>query len=146
MSSVRETPTRRTVLVVEDALTTRCILEQFFARAGCDVLQAADPDSARMRLIGNTVDAVILDLRLGHERSGLEVLEQMRLEERLANIPVVILTGADTIDPKEEEIIQARSSFNQQRIELEAMIGVELKDVEGYVQFIDKLTTETQER
>jgi len=26
------------------------------------------------------------------------------------------------------------------------MIGVELKDVEGYVQFIDKLTTETQQR
>ncbi len=47
---------------------------------------------------------------------------------------------------KEEEIIQARSIFNQQRIALEAMIGVELKDVEGYIQFIDKLTTETQER
>lgn len=47
---------------------------------------------------------------------------------------------------REEEIIQARSVFNQQRIELEAMIGLELKDVEGYVQFIDRLTTETQER
>lgn len=47
---------------------------------------------------------------------------------------------------KEEEIIQARSAFNQQRIELEAMIGVELKDVEGYVQFIDRLTTEMQDR
>jgi len=45
---------------------------------------------------------------------------------------------------KVEEIIQARSTFNQQRIALEAMIGVELKDIEGYVQFIDKLTTETQ--
>lgn len=45
---------------------------------------------------------------------------------------------------KEEEIIQARSFFNQQRIGLEAMIGVELKDVEGYVQFMDRLTTETQ--
>jgi outer membrane protein TolC len=47
---------------------------------------------------------------------------------------------------KEEEIIQARSSFNQERIALEAMIGVELKDVEGYVQFIDRLTTETQDK
>lgn len=47
---------------------------------------------------------------------------------------------------KEEEIIEARSLFNQQRIALEALIGVELKDVDGYVQFIDRLTTETQER
>lgn len=47
---------------------------------------------------------------------------------------------------KEEEIIQARSIFNQQRIALEGMIGLELKDVDGYVQFIDKLTTEAQEK
>src|ERR1700751_4554318 len=92
LENVRTRP-RRTVLVVEDALTTRCILEQFFARAGCDVLQASDPDTAMMRLKTSNVDAVILDLRLADDRSGLEVLEQMRLEERFADVPVVILTG-----------------------------------------------------
>lgn len=97
---------RRTVLIVEDSLTTRCILEQFFARAGCDVLQAADPDSAMKRLNYEIVDAVILDLRLADDRSGLEVLEQMRLEERLADLPVVVLTGVPQVDPTEEEIIQ----------------------------------------
>ena len=65
---------RRTVLVVEDALTTRCILEQFFERSGCDVLQASDPETALMRLRTSPVDAVILDLRLADDRSGLEVL------------------------------------------------------------------------
>jgi CheY-like chemotaxis protein len=83
---------RRTVLIVEDALTTRCILEQFFARAGCDVLQAGDPDTALVRLKSTDVDAVILDLRLADERSGLEVLEQMRLDERFDHVPVVVLT------------------------------------------------------
>jgi outer membrane protein TolC len=53
-------------------------------------------------------------------------------------------TASQAYYTKEEEIIQARSNFNQERIALEAMIGVELKDVEGYVQFIDRLTTETQ--
>ena len=98
--------TRRTVLVVEDALTTRCILEQFFARAGCDVLQASDPESAMMRLRTTTVDAVILDLRLSDERSGLEVLEQMRLDEGFDAVPVVVLTGVSEVDPAEDEIIQ----------------------------------------
>jgi len=98
-------PTRRTVLVVEDALTTRCILEQFFARAGCDVLQAGDPDTALMRLKSTPVDAVILDLRLADDRSGLEVLEQMRLDERFDDVPVVILTGVTEVDPHEAEII-----------------------------------------
>ena len=97
---------RRTVLIVEDALTTRCILEQFFARAGCDVLQAPDVETAMRRLKTALIDAVILDLRLGNGRSGLEVLEQMRFEDRLADLPVVILTGVSQVEPAEEEAIQ----------------------------------------
>ena len=100
------TPPRRTILVVEDALTTRCILEQFFARAGCDVIQASDPESAMKRLKSTSVDAVILDLRLSDERSGLEVLEQMRLDERYDEVPVVVLTGVNEVDEAEEGIIQ----------------------------------------
>jgi DNA-binding response OmpR family regulator len=97
---------RRTVLVVEDALTTRCILEQFFARAGCDVLHASDPETALLRLRSTTIDAVILDLRLGEERSGLEVLEQMRLDERYDDVPVVVLTGVTEVNDTEDEVIQ----------------------------------------
>lgn len=97
---------RRTVLVVEDALTTRCILEQFFARAGCDVLQAGDPDTAMMRLRSAAIDAVILDLRLSDERSGLEVLEQMRLDEKFDDIPVVVLTGVSEVEPEEADLIR----------------------------------------
>lgn len=45
---------------------------------------------------------------------------------------------------QEEEIIQAQSLFNQERIALEQLIGVELKDVEGYIEFTNRLTKETQ--
>ncbi|HTG90005.1 MAG TPA: response regulator [Vicinamibacterales bacterium] len=106
MTRLIQTRTRRTVLVVEDALTTRCILEQFFARAGCDVLQAGDPDTALMRLRASDVDAVILDLRLADDRSGLEVLEQMRLDERYDDVPVVVLTGVTEVEPHEAEVIE----------------------------------------
>ena len=106
MMPTLKTPPRRTILVVEDALTTRCILEQFFARAGCDVVQASDPESAMKRLKSTSVDAVILDLRLSDERSGLEVLEQMRLDERYDEVPVVVLTGVTEVDQAEEEVIQ----------------------------------------
>jgi len=105
MSPILKPRTRRTVLVVEDALTTRCILEQFFARAGCDVVQAADPDTAMARLKSGTIDAVILDLRLGDERSGLEVLEQMRLDERFDDVPVVVLTGVNEVEEAEQDVI-----------------------------------------
>ena len=106
MTRILQARPRRTVLVVEDALTTRCILEQFFARAGCDVLHASDPETALLRLRSATIDAVILDLRLADDRSGLEVLEQMRLDERYDEIPVVVLTGVTEVDETEEELIQ----------------------------------------
>jgi CheY-like chemotaxis protein len=106
MTRILKARPRRTVLVVEDALTTRCILEQFFARAGCDVLHAGDPDTALVRLKSSCIDAVILDLRLSDERSGLEVLEQMRLDERYDSVPVIVLTGVTEVDQAEEEIIE----------------------------------------
>jgi DNA-binding response OmpR family regulator len=106
MTGLLKARPRRTVLVVEDALTTRCILEQFFARAGCDVVQAPDPDTAMLRLKSDFIDAVILDLRLADDRSGLEVLEQMRLDERFDAIPVVILTGVTEVDEAEAALIE----------------------------------------
>ena len=95
-----------TVLVVEDALTTRCILEQFFARAGCEVMQASDPEAAMSWLRSTAVDAVVLDLRLSEERSGLEVLEHMRLDEQFDSVPVVVLTGVTEVEPEEAEVIE----------------------------------------
>jgi DNA-binding response OmpR family regulator len=106
MTRILKARPRRTVLVVEDALTTRCILEQFFARAGCDVLHANDPETALMRLKSSMIDAVILDLKLSDERSGLEVLEQMRLDERYDTVPVVVLTGVTEVEASEEDLIQ----------------------------------------
>jgi outer membrane protein TolC len=47
---------------------------------------------------------------------------------------------------QEEEIIQAQSLFNQERLALEELVGVELKDVEGYAEFTARLTRETQIR
>ena len=105
MARILKARPRRTVLVVEDALTTRCILEQFFARAGCDVVQASDPDTAWLRLKQSGVDVVILDLKLANDRSGLEVLEQMRLDERFDAVPVVVLTGVTKLDLADEQAI-----------------------------------------
>ena len=74
---------RRTVLVVEDALTTRCILEQFFARAGCEVLQASDPETALMRLKTSLRVAIV---RSGRARAarGLRAISRFSVLVRSA--------------------------------------------------------------
>ena len=85
--------TRRTVLIVEDALTVRNMLEDFFTMYGYDVLMASDPDTAFKRLKDShtMLDAMILDIALDDNRSGLEVLELMRLDDRFVDLTVVVL-------------------------------------------------------
>jgi CheY-like chemotaxis protein len=98
---------RRTVLIVEDALTVRNMLEDFFTMYGYDVLMASDPDAAFKRLKDShaMLDAMILDIALDDNRSGLEVLELMRLDDRFVDLTVVVLTGLANLDDRDVDII-----------------------------------------
>ena len=99
---------RRTVLIVEDALTVRNMLEDFFTMYGYEVLMASDPETAFKRLKEShaVLDAMVLDLALDDNRSGLEVLELMRLDDRFVDLTVVVLTGLPNLDAQTVEIIK----------------------------------------
>ena len=105
MASIRP---RRAVLVVEDAISIRSMLSEFFIGHGYEVLHARHPDVALKRLntSGASIDAVILDVHLDDNRSGLEVLELIRLDERFVDLTVVILTAHAPLDNSDVEIIQ----------------------------------------
>src|SRR5687767_4369467 len=109
---VRMTPrTRRTVLVVEDAVAVRNMLEDFLSLYGYDVLVASHPDTAfkRMKQSAASLDAMILDIGLDDNRSGIEVLELMRLDDRFVDLPVVVLTGLNLTDEEEQSIRRNRA-------------------------------------
>ena len=103
--------TRRTVLVVEDAMAVRNMLEDFLGLYGYDVLVASHPDTAfkRMKQASASLDAMILDIGLDDNRSGVEVLELMRLDDRFVNLPVIILTGLNLTDEEEDSIRRNRA-------------------------------------
>jgi outer membrane protein TolC len=46
---------------------------------------------------------------------------------------------------RSEDLIIAQSTFNQERLNLEAIIGVKLEDVEGYSAFVAKLDEESKQ-
>ena len=98
---------KRAVLVVEDAISVRTMLAEFFLRQGYEVLHARQPEVALRRLdgAGAVVDAMILDVHLDGNRSGLEVLELIRLDERFVDLTVVVLTGHAPLDDQDVQII-----------------------------------------
>ena len=92
-----------TILVVDDEPAIRELLRHFLEDRGCYVETAGSVGDAIYILERDIINAVVLDVRMPG-RSGLELLEFMRLDESLRDIPVVILTGA-TLTPAEEAII-----------------------------------------
>ena len=104
---------KRAVLVVEDAIAVRTLLAEFFRRHGYEVLHARDPDVAIKRLHASrpVIDAMILDVHLEGNRSGLEVLELIRLDTRFADLTVVVLTGHSPLDDRDVEIIQRNRAY-----------------------------------
>ena len=79
-------------------------LAQSLDTVGYDVLLAADVHSAKAILDCSVIDAVILDVRLVRS-SGFEVLEFVRSQKSLVNLPVVILTGV-SLSADEEDLIR----------------------------------------
>jgi CheY-like chemotaxis protein len=105
MASARPRPA---VLVVEDAISVRTMLADFFAREGYEVVHARHPEVAirRLHAAGAAVEAIVLDVFLEGNRSGLEVLELIRLDERFVNTIVVVLTGQSPLNDEDVQIIQ----------------------------------------
>jgi CheY-like chemotaxis protein len=77
------------VLVADDHLETRRMLDRLLRADGFETVLAADGDAASRRL-GEGVDAVLVDLRMPG-RSGLEVLREAR--RYYPHVPVIVISS-----------------------------------------------------
>jgi len=85
-------PTRRRILVVDDALTVRELQRSILERAGFDVRVAADGSEALSKLAEEPSDLVLTDVEMP-TMDGFALTEAIRAHPSVANIPVLILTS-----------------------------------------------------
>ena len=86
------------VLVVDDQTELRALTSSFLKLNGYDVIEAPDGRMAIAALCQHAPDLVILDLNMPVMDGWQFRAEQQRLaNERLAEIPVLLLTGADGV-------------------------------------------------
>jgi CheY-like chemotaxis protein len=105
-------PEARSVLVVDDAPEARQLFGRMLAHLDRDyvVLRAGDGESALALLRERHPDLLLLDLVMPNV-DGFRVLEVMRSDERIRDIPVIIVSGRD---PQREPIISQRLSISRQ--------------------------------
>lgn len=81
----------KTILVVEDDDTMRELLRLHLTTAGYAVRVAANGIEAGHAVLGITPDLIITDVRMPH-MSGFELVEALRQDPAMAQIPVIFLT------------------------------------------------------
>jgi CheY-like chemotaxis protein len=86
-------------------------------------------DDAISVLAHSIIDAVVLDVRMPR-RSGLELLEFIRLDKNLHGFPVLILTGA-SLTPDEEATIARDSAYVFHKSENLESLALQLNSVTG---------------
>ncbi len=91
---------RKRLLVIEDNPAEQMSIVQLLGHDDIDILTATTGSEALDLLRKQRCDCAVLDLRLP-DMSGFEVLEAIRDEEALSDLPVVVFTGRE-LSPEED--------------------------------------------
>jgi HAMP domain-containing protein/signal transduction histidine kinase/DNA-binding response OmpR family regulator len=87
-------PRRRRLLVVEDNAAEQMSIRELLGHDDIEIVNVGTGRQALDIMRQQACDCVVLDLRLP-DMSGFEVLESMRAETALADVPVVVFTGRE---------------------------------------------------
>ena len=115
----------RTILVVDDDDANRDLLDRRLKRLGYGVRTASDGRQGLAVLREEGADLVLLDLMMP-ELNGYDVLEACRADERLRDIPIIMISARDQIDDVVECISLGAEDFLAKPVDpvlLDARVG-----------------------
>jgi CheY-like chemotaxis protein/CHASE3 domain sensor protein len=93
------------ILLIEDQVIDSDILKGLFEQKNLIVVQAFTGEESMLKLAEQSFDCIILDLNLP-DISGIELLEKIKSENNLIDIPVIINTAMDLDKDKLNRILK----------------------------------------
>jgi len=118
---------RSRILVVDDELTIRKSIQKRLEREGYEVTSADNAKDALQLFQDNSFDTVISDIRM-EEMDGLELLK--RLQSQRKDIPIIMVTGAPSLDTAQESIKEGAYDYITKPIEREILINTVTRALE----------------
>ena len=85
--------TTRKVLIIEDEDVLRNVLAKKLEKEGYEVFVAADGEVGMESMRNNHPEMILLDILLP-KKNGYQVLEEMRIDENLKKIPVLVISNS----------------------------------------------------
>jgi CheY-like chemotaxis protein len=96
-------PRRKRLLIVEDNAAEQMSIRELLDHDDIEIVATETGAGALAVLRENPCDCVVLDLRLP-DMSGFEVLDRIRSDDHLANVPVVVFTGRELSAEEDAEL------------------------------------------
>lgn len=101
--------TKRKILVIDDEVDNRELIEQVLADK-FKIVTAADGEEGLRMARSELPDLVILDIAMP-KMDGIAVCEAMRANEATRHIPIIMLTAASDIDHKIKSLMTGADDF-----------------------------------
>lgn len=98
------------VLVVEDDPSVRGLLQTLLAAEGYEVVTASDGLAGLVKATTRRPCLVLLDLMMP-DLGGARVLEEMREDPALADVPVIVVTGKLDAIPAMRDLLGEQNVF-----------------------------------
>lgn len=112
---------KRSILVVEDSITSRSLLKNILESAGYRVATAVDGVEAYTALKTGTFDLVVSDVDMPR-MNGFDLTAKVRADKRLAELPIVLVTALESRKDRERGVdvganaYIVKSSFDQSNL------------------------------
>jgi two-component system chemotaxis sensor kinase CheA len=112
---------QRSILVVEDSITSRALLKNILESVGYRVTTAVDGIDAYTALKTATFDLVVSDVEMPR-MDGFDLTAKVRADKQLAELPVVLVTALESREDRERGIdvganaYIVKSSFDQSNL------------------------------
>jgi two-component system chemotaxis sensor kinase CheA len=94
---------RKSLLVVEDSITSRTLLKNILEASGYDVQTAMDGMEAWTALKTGTFNLVVSDVDMPR-MNGFDLTAKIRADRKLAETPVILVTALETREDRERGI------------------------------------------
>lgn len=110
--------TRARVLVADDSITTRTLVQSVLETAGYDVITAVDGEDAWQRLTKEAVDIVVADVEMPR-MDGFGLCRRVRASSAISSLPIVLVTGLSSDEDRARgmeagaDAYIVKSSFDQ---------------------------------
>ena len=112
---------QKSIIVVEDSITSRMLLKNILETAGYKVTTAIDGVDGFTKLKENTFDAVVSDIEMPR-MNGFDLTTKIRSDKDLAEMPIVLVTSLSKREDRERGIdvganaYIVKSSFDQSNL------------------------------